>query len=205
MALTTLVIMGFSVILTAVFAVTMTLVYSKIRELKIELNAERDRVTTVLAELTSIRIDLGAVDRQVSAKGNQISELREFVDRQHTMGGSQAAYNQALKMIERGEDPREVADVCGLTFAEAELLAKMHRKKPLDAKPSDVKVTSSNQRVPESNVTPISKPPQAASASSNTPFSDMVDEQIGAQGKAMLDAIRQRHANGGFSVWVDDN
>lgn len=61
---------------------------------------------------------------QLGTRQRQLEERQDSID---LRDGAEHAYRMAIKMARRGAPPSELADTCGLTRGEAELLSLMHQ------------------------------------------------------------------------------
>jgi len=72
---------------------------------------------------------LAALAAQVGALGQRVETLEGEIDRVRRQPQTSGQYREAVGMAERGEDARAVADGCGISLAEAELIVALHRSR----------------------------------------------------------------------------
>jgi len=74
--------------------------------------------------LVSAAIGVGERVHRIEKSLKEVSHRQEVIDQ--TDPGAQA-YQQAIKMAQKGSSIDELIDICGLTKGEAELIAMLHR------------------------------------------------------------------------------
>ncbi|MDH5183372.1 MAG: DUF2802 domain-containing protein [Gammaproteobacteria bacterium] len=74
--------------------------------------------------LVSAAIGVGERVHRIEKSLKEVSHRQEVIDQ--TDPGAQA-YQQAIKMAQKGSSIEELIDICGLTRGEAELIAMLHR------------------------------------------------------------------------------
>lgn len=87
-----------------------------------QLEREGDRVTAMYIE---------QLQHQISAQQRDLLHLAERVERQQVKGGPQTVgatpYNQAIELIRQGMGAADVAQRCGISRSEAELILSLYR------------------------------------------------------------------------------
>lgn len=74
--------------------------------------------------LVSAAIGVGERVHRIEKSLKEVSHRQEVIDQADP--GAQA-YQQAIKMAQKGSSIEELIDICGLTRGEAELVAMLHR------------------------------------------------------------------------------
>jgi hypothetical protein len=88
-----------------------------------KIEREGDRVTALYIE---------QLQHQISSQQRDLLHLAERVDRQQHKaipepGAASSPYNQAIELIRQGISPVEVAERCGISRSEAELILSLYR------------------------------------------------------------------------------
>ena len=128
MQTTTLLVLGLGLLLSIMLTVGLMFIYGRVRDLAHDLDSIKQRQAKFVKEIQHLRKIAGKVDERFSQTAQEISQVRDQADRVQLPMQNQASYTQAVRMIERGENPREIASVCGLSRAETDLLFKLHQK-----------------------------------------------------------------------------
>lgn len=86
-----------------------------------------DKLASLQADmraLVSAAIGVGERVHRIEKSLKEVSHRQEQIDQ--TDPGAQA-YQQAIKMAQKGSTAQELMDICGLTRGEADLIAMLHR------------------------------------------------------------------------------
>lgn len=73
---------------------------------------------------------LESLSSGIAALVERVEVLEGEIDRVRRQPQTSGQYREAVGMAERGEDARAVADGCGISLAEAELIIALHRGRP---------------------------------------------------------------------------
>ncbi len=73
--------------------------------------------------LEAMQADLAALGEQLDGLGATVESLRRTPQ-------SSGQYREAVEMAERGSDAAAVAENCGISRAEADLILALHRSRP---------------------------------------------------------------------------
>ena len=138
MQTTTLLILGFGLLLSVMLAGCLIFVFGRVRDLTLEMDTMKQRQAKIVREIKNLRERSNTVDERFAKTHRQLSEVRDNSERMHLPPQNQAAYSQAVRMIERGEPLQEIINVCGLSAAETDLLCKLHQK----SKPTNPEATT---------------------------------------------------------------
>jgi hypothetical protein len=83
-----------------------------------------DALQADLRALVSAAIGVGERVHRIEKSLKEVSHRQEQIDQ--TDPGAQA-YQQAIKMAQKGASAEELIEICGLTRGEADLIAMLHR------------------------------------------------------------------------------
>jgi hypothetical protein len=86
--------------------------------------AQQDALQADLRALVSAAIGVGERVHRIEKSLKEVSHRQEQIDQ--TDPGAQA-YQQAIKMAQKGASAEELIEICGLTRGEADLIAMLHR------------------------------------------------------------------------------
>jgi hypothetical protein len=91
------------------------------------------RAAASVAELQSLRADLGAMCASIAGFGERLvrieQQLRSVGDRQDQLElrpGGERSYAHAIRMVQKGAGVEELVASCGINRGEAELLLRVH-------------------------------------------------------------------------------
>ena len=105
----------------AVVAITLAVKYRQ------GLKQSRQRLDALQSDmraLVSAAIGVGERVHRIEKSLKEVSHRQEQIDQ--TDPGAQA-YQQAIKMAQKGASAEELIEICGLTRGEADLIAMLHR------------------------------------------------------------------------------
>jgi len=83
-----------------------------------------DALQSDMRALVSAAIGVGERVHRIEKSLKEVSHRQEQIDQ--TDPGAQA-YQQAIKMAQKGASAEELIEICGLTRGEADLIAMLHR------------------------------------------------------------------------------
>ncbi|MDH5360186.1 MAG: DUF2802 domain-containing protein [Gammaproteobacteria bacterium] len=96
----------------------------KLRRLGQQQRQQTEVFKSDMRALVSAAIGVGERVHRIEKSLKEVSHRQEVIDQ--TDPGAQA-YQQAIKMAQKGSSIEELIDICGLTRGEAELIAMLHR------------------------------------------------------------------------------
>lgn len=85
---------------------------------------QQEALQADLRALVSAAIGVGERVHRIEKSLREVSHRQEQIDQ--TDPGAQA-YQQAIKMAQKGSSAEELIEICGLTRGEADLIAMLHR------------------------------------------------------------------------------
>ena len=106
------------------FACGWLLLLWKLRSMRLRQATQIDTLKSDMRALVSAAIGVGERVHKIEKSLKEVSHRQEVIDQ--TDPGAQA-YQQAIKMAQKGASIDELIDICGLTRGEAELIAMLHR------------------------------------------------------------------------------
>ena len=110
--------------LLLLFACGWLLLLWKLRSTRLRQATQIDTLKSDMRALVSAAIGVGERVHKIEKSLKEVSHRQEVIDQ--TDPGAQA-YQQAIKMAQKGASIDELIDICGLTRGEAELIAMLHR------------------------------------------------------------------------------
>lgn len=116
-----LAILSVLLLLMAVLLVVVQLKLRGVRQLQL---SQALALKSDMRALVSAAIGVGERVHRIEKSLKEVSHRQEVIDQ--TDPGAQA-YQQAIKMAQKGSSIDELIDICGLTRGEAELIAMLHR------------------------------------------------------------------------------
>jgi len=105
----------------AVVAITLAV---KFRQVLRQSRQRLEALQSDMRALVSAAIGVGERVHRIEKSLKEVSHRQEQIDQ--TDPGAQA-YQQAIKMAQKGASAEELIEICGLTRGEADLIAMLHR------------------------------------------------------------------------------
>lgn len=120
-------------IIAAIFAVIIVLLAILIFKIWSDLNILKAKIMTVDNNLNRLSDSFYGISAGAVGQGEHISKVEKDIDQLRSrletiaMNEQQSAgHSQAIRMAKRGATSEEIAETCGLTRVEADLVIRLH-------------------------------------------------------------------------------
>ncbi len=110
----------------AIFCVFLTVQWLALKRYKQEASVRDEELSSLRNELQTLMSCSQGVGASLHKQQRQIRNLLQRQDKIEQLDTGHTQYGQAITMLRRGADNQEIADSCGLSSGELDLIKRMN-------------------------------------------------------------------------------